>query len=615
MSNAADDASFERILEYLRQSRGFDFLAYKRSSLQRRLLKRMQTIGVQTFDSYLDYLQVHTEEFGSLFNTILINVTSFFRDQDVWDALRTEIVPQLIAGRPASDPVRVWSAGCSAGQEAYSTAMLFAEHLGLDQFRDRVKLYGTDIDEEALKEARQAVYTAKQIEDVPEALREKYFEPNGELFTFNREVRRAVIFGRHDLLQDAPISRIDLLLCRNTLMYFNAEGQARITQRFSYSLNPNGVLVLGRAEMLFSQDDLFQPIDLKRRLFVPLPRSQYRGRLLAGPQSREEPVGSHANRLRLRDAAFDSTADAQLVFDGGGLLAAANAAARRQFALTDGDIGAALQDLQLSYRPTELRPSLDRAREERRDVALRGVSSEHAGVVQFFDIILSPLLDADRSVMGTRVTFTDVTPLKSLQEELTHSKQELETAYEELQSTNEELETTNEELQSTVEELETTNEELQSTNEELETMNEELQSSNEELQTMNDELRHRTSELNMSNAFLESVFTSLRSPVVVVDRDVRVDVWNAAATNLWGVRADEARGVNFFNLDIGLPVGELHQPLKDVIHGGSERREVTLGATSRKGKLLQCRVSVSPLTGPSRDVRGAVLVMEEVEKV
>jgi two-component system CheB/CheR fusion protein len=201
--------------------------------------------------------------------------------------------------------------------------------------------------------------------------------------------------------------------------------------------------------------------------------------------------------------------------------------------------------------------------------------------------------------------------MKMLQEELTHSKQELETAYEELQSTNEELETTNEELQSTVEELETTNEELQSTNEELETMNEELQSTNEELQTMNDELRNRSMELNTSNAFLEAVFTSLRAAVVVLDRDLRVQVWNAGAMNMWGLRSDEAQGVAFYSLDFGFPVAELHNALREILSGTAQHRETIVAATNRKGRTIRCRVAVAPLVTAERTVTGAILLMED----
>jgi two-component system CheB/CheR fusion protein len=187
----------------------------------------------------------------------------------------------------------------------------------------------------------------------------------------------------------------------------------------------------------------------------------------------------------------------------------------------------------------------------------------------------------------------------------------METTNEELKSTNEELQSVNEELQSTNEELETTNEELHSTNEELETMNEELQSTNEELQTMNDELRSRSLELNSANSFMEAVFTSLRSAVVVVDRDMRVQVWNAGAVDLWGLRADETQKVYFFGLDIGLPVRDLHQPVRDVLTGSAGYRTEVLAATSRKGKPLQVRVTVSPLIADDRSVSGAILVMDD----
>ena len=606
----SDSAGFERILEHLRQTRGFDFTAYKPTSLMRRVRKRMLAVNIKEFDAYLDYLQVHPDEFAALFNTILINVTSFLRDGEVWESLAATVVPELMK---KDGPIRVWSAGCASGQEAYTAAVILAEAIGLDVFRERVKIYATDVDEEALAESRRAVYSAKQVADVPPALLAKYFDRNGgDLYTFSRDLRRSVIFGRHDLIQDAPISRVDLLLCRNTLMYFNAETQARIMARFYFSVNPGGYLVLGRAEMLFSHAAMFQPVDLKRRIFRTIPKVNHRDRLLLLAQSgREDTVPQYANHDRLRDAAFEMSPDAQIVLDNLGELVAANATSRRQFGLNEADIGAPLQDLEISYRPAELRALIDRARQDRRDVAQRGIPWEQNGSIRFLDILVVPLLDEDRALLGVRVSFNDVTPLKSLQDELTHSKQELETAYEELQSTNEELETTNEELQSTVEELETTNEELQSTNEELETMNEELQSTNEELQTMNDELRNRSTELNSNNAFLEAVFTSLRSAVVVLDRDLRVHVWNTGAFEMWGLRPDEAQGVSFFTLDIGLAVGELHQPIREILSGAASHRELTLAATNRRGKPIQCHIAIGPLLGADKSVTGAILLMDE----
>jgi two-component system CheB/CheR fusion protein len=354
---------------------------------------------------------------------------------------------------------------------------------------------------------------------------------------------------------------------------------------------------------------MFHPVDLKRRIFR-IAAGHERVRLPAARTAPEESMTEQPPDARLRNAAFDTSRDPQILIDAGGRLAAANEAARRQFKVGPAMLGAPLQDLELSYRPAELRQSLEEARQERRETTLRNISWGQGKQTRYLDVTLSPLFTGEL-LLGTRVTFTDVTHVKLLQDELSHSKHELETAYEELQSTNEELETTNEELQSTVEELETTNEELQSTNEELETMNEELQSTNEELQTMNDELRNRSGELNSSNAFLESVFSSLGTGVAVLDRDLRVDVWNESATELWGVRPDEARRANFFNLDFGLPVAELHQPLRDVIHGSGEPQDLTLASTNRKGRAFHCRVRILPLRTADRTISGAILLMEE----
>src|SRR5690349_6236125 len=278
------DPNFEALLIYLKESRGFDFTGYKRSSLMRRVNRRMGQIDITDYQDYLDYLQVHPDEFTALFNTILINVTGFFRDSDAWDYLRAEVLESIIASKPVDSPIRVWSAGCASGEEAYSLAMSLAEVLGADAFRDRVKIYATDVDEEQLNEARQATYGERQMQAVPPELVERYFEPTGSRFVFRKDLRGSVIFGRNDLVQDAPISRIDLLTCRNALIYFNAETQARILSRFHFALADGGVLFLGKAEMLLSHSSLFTPVDLKRRLFRRVPRlAQATGAVFVDP--------------------------------------------------------------------------------------------------------------------------------------------------------------------------------------------------------------------------------------------------------------------------------------------------------------------------------------------
>ncbi|HKT60798.1 MAG TPA: CheR family methyltransferase [Gemmatimonadales bacterium] len=602
-------AEFEALLAYLKQSRGFDFTAYKRSSLMRRVLVRMQTMGVKGFATYLDFLQVDPEEFTRLFNTILINVTSFFRDPANWDVLREAVIPRLVGSPDSAEAIRVWSAGCASGEEAYSIAILLAEAIGPDAFRDRVKIYATDVDEEALNQARHAVYGPRTSEDVPAPLLEKYFDRQDDRYMFNKELRRSVIFGRHDLIQDAPISRVDLLICRNCLMYFNTEAQARILARFHFALVPSGVLFLGKAETLLAQSATFEPVDIKRRLFIKADRQLENRHLTFAP-----PNGYDRAR-HLREVASDTSPVAQLVVDADGLVVQMNQPLRTMFGLSPRDTGRPLQDLEISYRPFELRSCIERAYMERRPVsAVDGRWTGPGSQVTFLELSVVPLLDTSGMPLGVSVYFIDVSRQRQLQEEVHRSGQELETALEELQSTNEELETTNEELQSTVEELETTNEELQSTNEELETMNEELQSTNEELQTINEEARERGDQLGELNSFLESILTSLRSAVAVVDRDLHVRKWSRRAEDLWGLRADEVVQKNFLNLDIGLPVERLRSPIRACLAGEAEFLDLTLDATNRRGRAIHVRVTCTPLSAtPTESARGVILVMEELD--
>lgn len=265
---AKDRKQFEKLLAYLKRSRGLDLSTYKPSSVMRRLQKRMEGLHLESYEDYMDYLEVHPDEFALLFNHLLINVTSFFRDPSAWEFLDTAILPKLMAGKDPDDQIRVWSAGCASGQEPYSIAMLLCERLGPERFQQRVKIYASDIDDGALTEARQASYGQREVQSIPRPFMEKYLEPTGPRWTIRPELRRSVIFGRHDLIADAPISRLDLLICRNTLMYFNAETQQHILSRFHFALHETGYLFLGKAEMLLTHADLFTPVDLRYRIFT-----------------------------------------------------------------------------------------------------------------------------------------------------------------------------------------------------------------------------------------------------------------------------------------------------------------------------------------------------------
>ena len=600
---------FEALLNYVKHNRGFDFTGYKRHSLMRRTKKRMLLLKIESFSDYMDYLEVHPEEFVNLFNTILINVTSFFRDTSIWDYISTDIIPQIVARQERNEPIRIWSAGCASGQEAYTLAMVLAEVLGVEQFRAKVKIYATDIDEEALNQARHAVYDAKDVASIPPELLEKYFGFSDNHYTFRNDLRRSVIFGRHDLVQDAPISRIDLLVCRNALIYFNAETQSKILGRFHFALKDGGFLFLGKAEMLIAYASTFTPVDLKRRIFMKVLNDNTRERLWLTLQNNNE--FNLASNMRLRDIALENNPLPQLVVDLNGFLILANEKVCTMFGLSITDLNRPLQDLELSYRPLDLRSCIDLAYAERRAVTITDVEwISTSGDIVYFDVQFILLQDFSGNLLGISITFTDITRSKRLQNELEHSNQELEMAYEELQSTNEELETTNEELQSSNEELQTTNEELQSTNEELETMNEELQSSNGELQTINEELRLRSEELHYVNTFLESILSSLRVGVAVLNRDLHIRIWNDKAEDLWGLRAEEVEGQHFFNLDIGLPVEQLRHPIRNCLQG-AEFLEVTLLATNRRGKSIQCKVACTPLTSRKKEIEGVIIFMQQ----
>ncbi|MER5510199.1 CheR family methyltransferase [Streptomyces sp. NPDC002766] len=605
------DEELEGLLGFLRDARGFDFTGYKRSSLGRRIRKRMADVQVDTYTDYRDRLEANAEEFNALFNTILINVTSFFRDPDAWTFLQREVLPELLARRRADDEIRVWSAGCSSGEEAYSLAIMFAEAIGLDETLGRVKIYGTDVDDEALRDARSGLYPAKVLATLGPELRDKYFEPNGVRFGFRPDLRRRVIFGRHDVTRDAPISRLDLLVCRNTMMYFNVEAQTQIVDRFHFALREGGFLFLGKAEMLLNDAERFDVMSMRQRVFrrrpgeASAPYLPAPVKIRSGTSSELHTVARHR---QMRDLILDATPSATVAVDAEGTVILVNNNARVQFGLTPNDIGRPFQDLEVSYRPVELRSLIEQAAHERRPLRVNGAERRVGEDLQYFDILVQPLAGPDGLTAATNITFTDVTVATRLKSEIKRVREDLETAYEELQSTNEELETTNEELQSSIEELETTNEELQSTNEELETTNEELQSGNEELETMNEEMRVRTEELDEARTFLEAVLTSIAAGVVVLDQKLKVKSWNRGAVDLWGLRPDEVVDQPFYGLEFGLPTEKLREAVQTCLDSGGRGEPLAVPAVNRLGRTITCLVQCSPFDGHNG---GVVLLMEE----
>jgi two-component system CheB/CheR fusion protein len=568
----------------------------------------MQEVGVDDYASYVSTLEANPGEFAQLFDTILINVTSFRRDPEVWDYLEQDVVPQIVESRLDGEPIRIWSAGTASGEEAYTLAILLAEAVGEDRFKSAVKIYATDADEDALVSARQARYPAEKVVAALGTQRTgRFFEVDGAQAVFRKDLRRSLIFGRHDLVQDPPISRIDLLVSRNTLMYFTAEIQGRVLGNFHFALAEGGYLVLGKSEAMVSRTDRFEVANLKQRVFrrrgsgapvrplVELRMADLRSDLADGGEE-------------LMRGAFEEESVAQLVVDAEGVVAGANRLARVLFGIAAGDVGRPLKDLELSYRPVELRSLVDTVRAAGRATGVTDVEwAAPSGERDVLDIVLRPI--TYNGTMGVSISFVSVGRYKLMREELETSQRELESAYEELQSTVEELETTNEELQSTNEELETTNEELHSSNEELETMNEELQATNEELETANVELRERGVALDDANRFLSSILGSLRTGVVVLNAQMTVRAWNRRAEDLWGLRSDEVVGSHFLNIDIGLPVDQLRAPIRAALNGSSDGNEEVIKAVTRRGRSVDCTVQITPL-GDGDKIFGAILVMD-----
>jgi two-component system CheB/CheR fusion protein len=570
-SDEANGADLEELLQLIRSSRGFDFTGYKRTTLSRRIKSRMEHVNVASYAEYGDLLEADVDEFGALFDTILINVTAFFRDKPAWDYVARAVVPELVEQK-GGEPIRVWCAGCATGEEAYTIAILLAEALGPEPPR-MVKIYATDVDNHALTRARQGAYSMKQVADVPAELRSKYFDQSGDTFVFRSGLRQAVIFGRHDLAMDPPIGRLDLLVCRNTLMYFNSDVQGRIVNRFRFALEPHGYLFLGKAEMLLSYSRLFTPVSMKNRVFrksgISFPRE-----LSIGVRALDlgEENSRIARSILVRDLLIDAAPVALVAVDFEGHLVAANSEARGMFGLTSNDFGMPLERVELSQRPLDLRARLEQAYSERRTVVVRGLERVFPdGHLQYLDVEVKPLVGPEESLVGAAVSFLDVTSNHRLRFDLQRSREDLETTYEELRSSNEELETTNEEL------------------------------------------RTRVAEIDILNERFQSLLGSIQSAVVALDRELLVEVWNHQAEELWGLRAGEVEGKPLATLDSGLPAEELQNVIRSCLDGASEREVIEVDGVTRRGRPTRFHVVCTPVAGSSPPT-GVVLVVEAVEE-
>ncbi|HET9837854.1 MAG TPA: CheR family methyltransferase [Candidatus Angelobacter sp.] len=540
------------VVRELAEERGVDLRGYKTTTLERRIRRRMQQLRMATYEDYLKHVRQDQGETARLLDMVLINVTQFFRDPPAWQVLRQQVQKLLLHDRPAAGPLRAWCAGCATGEEAYSVAILLSELLGPRVKEYGIKVYATDNDENALKTARQAEYHAEALQGVPTEIRARYFTGVGPKLVA-RDTRRMVIFGRSNLLADPPISHIDLLVCRNVLIYFDAPAQESILKRLKYALNDGGILFLGKSESQLRHDPDFVPINGRWRIFQYRPRASDFERSYNSertwnnhmtPDLRDN-TRQELEQLRLHYETLLATLEpAVLVLDAGDTVITENDKILKMWELRDTLVGKKLQETQLWQRCPQLEEFLKQSRTNRpQTVRFDCAPGADTAVAATIKPIMA---ESGAGQVGTLIYMENVTSRITLQSTV----EELETTTEELQSANEELETTNEELQSSNEELETTNEELQSTNEELETTNEELQSLNEELETTNEELTSRTRELDEVNARYLEMIERMPLPVLLVNDETVIYLFNSAAQKLFGFANPSANGISLRELPL-----------------------------------------------------------------
>jgi two-component system, chemotaxis family, CheB/CheR fusion protein len=549
-------AAFSRLLDMLHTEHQFDFREYKTVSLLRRVRARMSQVRVDGFDTYIDYLRRHAHEATALFNTLLLNVTGFFRDPEAWEVLRRDALPPLLTAAVTAGRLRVWSAGCSTGEETYSAAILIANALGSRAAELDVKIYATDVDDEALAAARRAVFRMDQLKDVPADILERYFSSDGHAYRVRRELRRWCIFGRHNLTQDPPLPQISLLICRNVLIYFKSALQERLLTRFLYALREGGVLFLGRSESMMARSRGFVPISKKWRLFrrtadaLPMPDTPTRrtdGKA-PGEQQQKSTAAAVPDPPRLTASGIvRSLPYPVMVIALDDSVREWNEAASVLYEIpAEHAIGRQFRDLDISYRAEGLRARIEDVKRAVVSVRLENVMfGRRSGENVHVDFWVARVFDERSRSAAILVAAIDNTAVARFREEVVRLGEQHATASEELQSTNEELETTNEELQSTNEELETTNEELQATNEELVT-------TVDELQAVNVELASRSAEVSRLLVVHEAVLAAVDEALIVLNSNLSVTTWNPAAERLFGVRAHDAIGRDLFTLRLGV---------------------------------------------------------------
>ncbi len=581
---AAAATSLSRIADILRNKTGNDFHGYKQNTFLRRVQRRMQVVQIDDIAAYVDFLRSDKDEAQHLFNDLLIGVTEFFRDKREFEMLEGQIIPKIFEGKGAGQQVRIWVLGCATGEEAYSIAILLREHMSRMDSVPHVQVFATDIDGRALATARVGRYRTNIEADITSERLTRWFVREGDTYSVVKELREMCIFSQHNVIKDAPFSRLDLVSCRNLLIYLNAELQNRVIPLFHFALLPERYLFLGNSENVTRHPKLFAPVDRRARIFK---------KLETGTRLPPEfPITTAAGRVPVEVPAIRSFGPDV------GLERRAQRIAERYapaYVITDDDFqvlhfsgrtgryiepmaGAATLDLlQLVHRDLrlELRTALSGAVETNEPAHAEQVQLGVNGHRVLVDITVEPIQDGGGGKRNFVVLFKEG-PVRSVEadqsgtnalvrtEHVERLENDLRATRERLQATIEELESTNEELKSSNEEYQSLNEELQSANEELETSREELQSVNEELTTVNGELAHRVQELTRATSDLKNFLESTQIATVFLDNDLRVMNFTPAITQILHlVETDTGRPVA--HIKARVPIEELYDDIRRVL--------------------------------------------------
>ncbi len=624
-----EQGGLDKVILLLRTQTGHDFSLYKKSTIYRRIERRMGLHQLPKISDYARYLRENPQEAELLFKELLIGVTSFFRDPTVWEYLKTEVIPALLAAHPEGGTLRAWVAGCSTGEEAYSLAIVF--HEVLEQIKPAAKyslqIFATDLDKEAVNKARTGSYPANIAADITDARLHRFFAQEEHGYRVVSEIREMVIFAPQNLVMDPPFTKLDLLTCRNLLIYLEADLQKKLLPLFHYSLNPDGILLLGNSETIGAATDLFTPLPGKMRLYrrQEILRSglvEFPATYISRPNSiRADDTPYAASPATLQPAFNLQTLTdslllqryspaALLTTDKGDILYISGKTGKYLEPAT----GRANMNLYAMVREGlagPLNTAFAKAVRHKTTVTLKNVEVEAGGTVTAVNVTIQPLSEPAALRSMVLIVFADVpvpssvkAPSKSEQAGI-HAKR-LTTLAQELQTTREEMQTSQEELKSANEELQSTNEELQSTNEELTTSKEEMQSMNEEVQTVNHELQAKVDELSQTSDDMKNLFNSNDIATLFLDGNLKVRSFTTQTTKIIKLIAGDAgRPITDIanSLDYAAMAEDAHEVLHTLVF---QEKQVS----TRDGRWFTVRIM--PYRTQSNHIDGVVITFLDI---